>query len=85
MKVKAKYYREIEYVVVSELPDNQQIKLREFKEADYIKILMDGVVTGPCLQYNQYSTWYADVYSTLTQENAVRNALPVKNLAWEKS
>ena len=41
MKVQAKYYKEIEYVIVSELPPRQQATLKNFSEAEYIKILID--------------------------------------------
>lgn len=85
MKVLAKYYKEIEYVVVSELPQSQQDKLRDFAEADYIKILIDGHITGPCLQYKQYNQWYASVFAPLTEEKPEQKSLPVKNLAWDKA
>lgn len=61
MKVKAKYFREIEYIEVKDLPQDQQMLLSHYKEADYIKILIDDKVVGPCLQYNQYENWYASL------------------------
>lgn len=85
MKVQAKYFREIEYVVVSELPQSQQDKLKDFVEADYIKILIEGRVTGPCLQYKQYAEWYVSVFAPLVAGKPEQKSLPVKNLAWDKA
>lgn len=84
MKVQAKYYKEIEYVVVSELPPNQQASLKNFPEAEFIKILIDGQITGTCLQYKQYAEWYAAVFAPQAGENPTQKALPVKDLAWGK-
>lgn len=84
MKVQAKYYREIQYVVVSELPPSQQASLKNFSEAEYIKILIDGHITGPCLQYKQYAEWYAAIFAPLVGESPEPKALPVKDLAWGK-
>jgi hypothetical protein len=86
MKAVANYYREIEYVVVSELPELQQNLLRQYPEADYIKISIDGKVTGPCLQYKQYSLWYSTIYSKAAKERVVeKKTIPVKRLAWTKA
>jgi len=84
MKVQAKYYREIEYVLVSELPPRQQASLKNFTEAEYIKILIDGQITGPCLQYKQYEEWYAAVFVPQAGESPTSKPLPVKDLAWGK-
>lgn len=84
MKVQAKYYREIEYVVVSELPPRQQASLKNFSEAEYIKILIDGQITGPCLQYKQYVEWYTSVFAPQAGEIPTPKTLPVKDLAWGK-
>lgn len=84
MKVVAKYYREIEYVLVSELPEAQQVLLKQFAEADYIKILIEGKVTGPCMQYKQYSEWYSTTYARLVKQKEAIKALPVKEFALEK-
>lgn len=61
MKVKAKYFREIEYIEVKDLPQEQQTLLSQFREADYIKILIEDKIVGPCLQYNQYEKWYTSL------------------------
>lgn len=85
MKVSAKYYREIEYVLLSELPPLQQELLREYAKADFIKILMDGKVVSGCLQYKEYSDWYMNVYAKAVKEKESAKALPVKSFALQNS
>jgi len=85
MKVSAKYYREIEYVLVSELPDAQQELLKQNRDADFIKILIDGNVVGPCLQYKHYSDWYAVACREEARKEEIKKALPIKNLALQKA
>jgi hypothetical protein len=82
MKVPAKYYREIEYVLVSELPDVQQQLLKQHTEIDFIKILIEDKVTGPCVQYKQYNDWYQNIYSKAFKNTPESKSLPVKHLAW---
>lgn len=84
MKVKAKYFREIEYVEVKDLPKDQQVQLAHYKEADYIKILIDDKVVGPCLQYSHYETWYNAVQKQNISKEIVPQSLPVKELAVNK-
>jgi hypothetical protein len=85
MKVSAKYYKEIEYVVVGELPSQQQELLKEYAEVDFIKILMDGKVVSNCLQYKDYSHWHANVYTKAVKEKLATKSLLVKSLAWQNS
>jgi hypothetical protein len=85
MKVLSKHYREIEYVVVDELPSQQQELLKEYAGADFIKILMDGKVVSNCLQYKDYCDWYANVYKRDVKENGAIKALSLKSLAWQNS
>lgn len=85
MKISAKYFREIEYVVVAELPENQQQMLKQFADVDYIKILIDGKIVGPCVQYKQYNEWYTEVYSKHSNVSNQQPAISVKGLAWDKA
>ncbi len=85
MKAAAKYFKEIEYVAVDELPSQQQELLKEYAEADFIKILMDGKVVSNCLQYKEYSHWHANVYTKAVKEKLATKSLLLKNLAWQNS
>ncbi|MCU0384249.1 MAG: hypothetical protein MUF68_09320 [Cyclobacteriaceae bacterium] len=74
MKIPPSHYREIDYVVVDELPDEQRKQLKAQSSLEFIKILISGKVVGPCLQYKHYELWFHQVYkrATLTptpQEN----------------
>lgn len=62
MKAKAKFFRGIEYVVETELPENQQAILGESNALERIKILIDGKIIGNCFSYEAYSLWYHSVY-----------------------
>lgn len=84
MKVKAKYFREIEYVEVKDLPQEQQTLLSHFKEADYIKILIEDKVVGPCLQYNQYEAWYTSQRMPKVNEEARPQNQPVNQVLVNK-
>ncbi len=85
MKVKAKYFREIEYVEVKDLPQDQQALLLEFREADYIKILIEGTIVGPCLQYSQYAAWHAQNFSNKESTLVADNKLGVKTFVLNKA
>lgn len=84
MKVKAKYFREIEYVEVKDLPKDQQALLSHYKEADYIKILIDDKIVGPCLQYSQYEAWYTALRLPRVNEEARQQNQPINQLLVNK-
>ncbi|GCC51017.1 hypothetical protein SanaruYs_12370 [Chryseotalea sanaruensis] len=84
MKVKAKYFREIEYVEVKDLPQEQQLLLSHYKEADYIKILIEDKVVGPCLQYSQYELWYNSLRIPKMSEEVRQQSHPVSQLLVNK-
>lgn len=82
MKAKAKFYRGIEFISVSDLPADQQLLLQYAHEPDRIKILMDGKILNNCIQYKEYMGWYATVYErsvSATKPKAIQEeAFPVK-------
>jgi hypothetical protein len=80
MKAKAKIFREIAYVEVKDLPQEQQALLKHFKDADYIKILIDNKVVGPCMQYKQYETWYNTFRLPKLKEEATMQSRPIEEL-----
>ncbi len=84
MKVKAKYFREIEYVEVKDLPQEQQALLSHYEEADYIKILIDDKIVGPCLQYSQYESWYATLQVPKIKEEVLQPSQAVNQLLVNK-
>lgn len=61
MKAKANYYKGIEYIVVSDLPAEQQALLEQ-KNLERIKILMEGKIVSNCVSYNDYSDWFHNIF-----------------------
>lgn len=61
MKVQATNYKGIEFVSFQQLPADQQLLLRH-AQLERIKILIDGKVRRDCIQYRDYSAWYASVF-----------------------
>lgn len=64
MKLKAKFYRGIEFVQVSDLPADQQLLLKHANEPERIKILIEGKIVPNCIQYKTYCAWVSSVYET---------------------
>jgi hypothetical protein len=62
MKAKAKFFRGIEFICVSDLPAGQQLLLQHAREPERIKILMDGKILNNCIQYTGYCSWFTAVY-----------------------
>jgi hypothetical protein len=59
MKVDAKLFKGIEYVVVTDLPQLQQQRLLDTINHDlFIKIMIEGKIITRCLQYKDYLKWY---------------------------
>ena len=62
MKVQSAHYKGIEFVSFQELPADQQLLLQHNTELERIQILIDGKVCRNCIQYKDYSDWYASVF-----------------------
>lgn len=62
MKVQAIHYKGIEFVSFQELPTDQQLLLQHNTRLERINILMDGNISRDCIQYKDYSDWYASVF-----------------------
>jgi hypothetical protein len=78
MKAKAKVYKGIEFISVSELPANQQLLLQHAQEPERIKIMLDGKILENCIQYREYTHWYTTVYNKSV-------ALPATSSVQEKA
>ncbi len=63
MKVNSRVYKGIEYVELSDLPVDQQDKIRELTAEDFlIKILIDKTIVSNCIQYKDYLNWLEKSY-----------------------
>lgn len=69
MLAECKVYKGIEYVLVDELPENQKGKILLTVSPDlFIKILINGKIVSPCLQYKDYNFWFHHVYKSEVME-----------------
>jgi hypothetical protein len=82
MKAKAKVYKGIEFISVSELPANQQLLLQHAQKPERIKIMLDGKILENCIQYREYNHWYSTVYNQSVAlqpaKSAPEEAIPAK-------
>jgi hypothetical protein len=63
MMVKSKVYKGIEYVQLSELPQEQREMLSgTLNKSLFIKILVSGKIQNDCIQFRDYITWYEGIY-----------------------
>jgi hypothetical protein len=70
MKAKVNLYRGIEYVVVDDLPINQQKLLAANPSLERIKILIEGQIKSNCIQYAAYELWFIAVYRPEQEKQA---------------
>jgi hypothetical protein len=62
--VKSTIYKGIEFIRISSLPADQQAAMKEnFDTELFIKILINETVVSDCVQYKDYSAWYASNFS----------------------
>jgi hypothetical protein len=63
MMVKSKVYKGIEYIQLSELPNEQREMLSNtLNKSLVIKILVSGKVLNDCIQFRDYLTWYEGIF-----------------------
>lgn len=59
----AEIYKGIEFVRISQLPAEQQEKLKHtIKRDKVIKILIGNTLADDCVQYHDYKTWFLQTY-----------------------
>jgi hypothetical protein len=79
-----KLYKGIEYVRLKELPEDQQIKIKESLNQDlFIKILVNGQLHQDCILYKDYSYWFERIYKTSQivdkpKPSTAENLVPLK-------
>ena len=63
MKVNSKIYKGIEYIQLTDLPQEQQALIIQHLDEDFfIKILVENSVISQCIQYKDYVMWFETVY-----------------------
>ena len=67
MKVASEIYKGIEFVRVATLPQNQKEKFwQSFDTEKIIKILTNDSLLNDCIQYCDYSEWFAKNFTLET-------------------
>jgi hypothetical protein len=89
MKVNSTIFKGIEYIQLSQLPEEQREKILEtINRSLIIKILIDGKIVGNCLQYKDYDSWYENVFApakqTIAQATAKQGKVITKEMAQQK-
>jgi hypothetical protein len=76
MKVNSKIYKGIEYIQLTDLPQEQQALIIQHLDEDFfIKILVESSVISQCIQYKDYVMWFETVYGDV--DATVESAEPV--------
>lgn len=78
MKVNSRIYKGIEYVELTDLPVDQQEKIKEVVATEdfLIKILIDKAIISNCIQYKDYLKWFEKTYSV--EKVVVRRERPAE-------
>ncbi|MEM9856809.1 MAG: hypothetical protein AAF843_05620 [Bacteroidota bacterium] len=64
---KAKVYKGIHYIRVRDLPEAEQIHIKNIDSTDLvIKILTDSKLMDDCITYDDYSNWYQNIYTQVS-------------------
>ena len=63
--VSPQHYKDIEFVPINSLPENQQTQLKEWlPEVDKIEVDTGNTVLPECVTYSQYVFWFDHVYNS---------------------
>ncbi|MEM6361196.1 MAG: hypothetical protein AAF149_07355 [Bacteroidota bacterium] len=64
---KARVYKGIHYVRISDLPEEQQIQIKNIESRNLIiKILTESELMSDCITYDDYRKWYQNIYTQVS-------------------
>lgn len=74
-------YRGIEFIRVSELPDNEQLQIKNWAvRQTIIKILTTEGLLTDCITYKNYKHWYDNIFTEAkSEEEVVKKKKPSAN------
>ncbi|MEQ8927175.1 MAG: hypothetical protein RLO81_15245 [Fulvivirga sp.] len=76
----ARVYRGIEFIRISELPENQKEAIKSWATKDVvIKILIDDHLLSDCIQYKDYRVWFETVYQQAGEKQIVAKTVNTKS------
>ena len=63
----SRVYKGIEFVRISDLPEDQQIQLKNIDSSDLIiKIRTETELLTDCLMYKDYQHWFTSIYTKMS-------------------
>jgi len=81
-------FRGIDYIRLSQLPDDQKDQLQAWITKDQvIKIMIDKKIMPDCIQYRHYEEWYTNVFPIASNseiKEPVSEKPGVYNLSYQK-
>jgi len=78
MKVSAEYYKGIEFIRISKLPEEQRKQIVLALPSDnVIKILRENELLTDCIQFKHYEAWFDQVYKKI--DHAAKALEPFHN------
>ncbi len=64
---KARIYKGIEFIRISDLPEDQQDQIKQMDTVDLvIKILTEEGLLSDCVSYKDYVHWYSNIYTKVS-------------------
>lgn len=87
MKVNSKIYKGIEYIQLTDLPNEQQdLIVQHLEEDDFIKILVENSVISDCIQYKDYEAWFDTIFrKPSTKNHSAPETSPVLRMVFGKA
>ncbi len=78
MKAKAKIYKGIEYIQISELPlEQREILSNSLNKNIIIKILVGGKILNDCVQFKDYDAWYENLFKHQEKTEVYHNLMSI--------
>ncbi|UII34042.1 hypothetical protein LVD17_09475 [Fulvivirga ulvae] len=80
--IEAKIYRGIEYVRISELPEDQKTSIKNWLNIDVvIKIQTESILMSDCILFKDYEFWFKKIFTKAVaaeEANAVTSEFKTK-------
>lgn len=72
---KVSVYRGIEYIRISELPEDEKTQIRNWLDRDMIiKIQTQDQLLPDCVVYKEYVHWYEKIYTKISPVDTTKKA-----------
>ena len=76
MIAKAKVFKGIEYIQISDLPlEQREILSNSINKSIVIKILVSGKILADCIQFKDYAAWFENVFKRQESKEIFQNSM----------